>query len=57
MEIPCQEGDIYDTLSSINTVVKKIQQQQFAVITPPNAEICNMCDIRHRCKQEKIIER
>jgi CRISPR/Cas system-associated exonuclease Cas4 (RecB family) len=57
MEIPCQQRDVYDTLSSIDGAVEKIQQRQFAVLTPPNAEICNLCDLRHLCKQEKIIGR
>jgi len=56
MEIPCHEDDVQDTIRYLDNIATKIQQQQFTIITPPGPEICKMCDVRHLCKKEKIIE-
>jgi len=55
MEIPCHEDDVQRTIHYLDNIVTKIQQQQFTIITPPDPEICKMCDVRHLCKKEKII--
>jgi len=55
MEIPCHEEDVQRTIHYLDNIVTKIQQQQFTIITPPEPEICKMCDVRHLCKKEKII--
>ena len=55
MEVPYQEEDMKLVLSSVDDIVAKIQQRQFAVITPPAPEICKACDVRRLCRKERII--
>jgi len=55
MEIPYQEEDMHQALCHVDDIVAKIQQRQFAVITPPAPEICKACDVRRLCRKERII--
>lgn len=55
MEIRCHEEIVQRTINYLDNIVTKIQQQQFTIITPPEPEICKMCDVRYLCQKEKII--
>ena len=36
-------------------IVRRIQAREFAVTTPPEARICQECDLRMLCHSEGII--
>lgn len=55
MEIPYQEEDVKQVICYVDEIAAKIQQQQFAVITPPEPGVCKMCDVRRLCRKEGII--
>jgi len=55
MDIPCNQAVVEQAVDSVHEIIMQIQQQQFAVKVPPDASICQTCDVRRLCKKEKII--
>ncbi len=56
MVIPFQREAIIEVGRYFDEIVTKIQRGQFTVTTPPGPNVCNICDIRHLCATEGIIQ-
>lgn len=55
MVIPYQKESIEEAGEHFDQVVRHIQKQDFAVVTPPESNICKECDLRFLCRGEGII--
>lgn len=55
MEIPCQSEHVKQANRYFDDIAARIKRQEFAVVKPPGAEVCRVCDIRHLCKKQGVI--
>lgn len=56
MVLPYDPRRVEEAGRYFDETVRRIQAQDFAVTTPPEAAICKECDLRMLCRSEKIIE-
>jgi DNA helicase-2/ATP-dependent DNA helicase PcrA len=56
MEIPYQSEKMSKINTDLESVVEHIKKKNFHVSKPPAIEICQRCDIRHLCRQDRVIE-
>ena len=56
MEIPYQAEKMKKINTDLENVVENIEKKNFHVHRPPAIEICQLCNIRHLCRQDRIIE-
>jgi DNA helicase-2/ATP-dependent DNA helicase PcrA len=56
MEIAYSAEKIAMMDQTIEETVSKIEQKKFHVWKPPAAEICQRCDLRHLCLQDRVIK-
>jgi DNA helicase-2/ATP-dependent DNA helicase PcrA len=56
MEIPYQPEKVKKMKDDLESVVENIQAANFHVRQPPDIGICQRCDIRYLCKQDRVIE-
>ena len=52
---PYRPEKVSQAAEHFDSVVKKIQQEEYGVVTPPERKICKNCDIRNLCWNEGII--
>ncbi|GCE25559.1 DNA helicase II [Dictyobacter alpinus] len=55
MEIPFHEEDLEQVNRYFDTISSQILTKQFNVGTPPQATVCQSCDIRYLCQKQGII--
>ncbi len=55
MVIPYEKSSIEEAGKHFDQTVRRIQNQDFAVVTPPEPKICKECDLRSLCRSEGII--
>ena len=56
MEIPYQAGMMKKMSANLESVAENIKNKHFHVRKPPAVEVCQRCDIRHLCRQDRVIE-
>lgn len=56
MEIPYDGEEIAKIRKDLQKTVLNIESKKFMVWKPPAREICQRCDLRHLCQQDRIIE-
>jgi ATP-dependent exoDNAse (exonuclease V) beta subunit len=56
MEIPYQPEKVKKMKDDLESVVENIQTANFHVRQPPDIGICQRCDIRYLCQQDRVIE-
>ncbi len=54
-EVPYNNEDISQAYHYVDEVAANIKRGQFAVLQPPEPEVCQVCNIRHLCRKENII--
>jgi DNA helicase-2/ATP-dependent DNA helicase PcrA len=57
MVLPYDPARVEEAGRYFDDTVRRIQAREFAVTTPPEAAICNECDLRMLCHAEGIISR
>jgi DNA helicase II / ATP-dependent DNA helicase PcrA len=57
MVLPYDPRRVEEAGRHFDETVRRIQAQEFAVITPPEAAICKECDLRMLCHAEGVISR
>src|SRR5579875_281052 len=55
MEIPCQSEHVEKAGCHFDDIAARIKRREFAVVKPPEPEVCRVCDIRHLCKKQGVI--
>ncbi|SEH13887.1 ATP-dependent helicase [Thermoleophilum album] len=55
MVLPYDPARVEEAGRHFDEVVRRIQAREFAVTTPPEAAICQECDLRMLCRSENII--
>jgi DNA helicase-2/ATP-dependent DNA helicase PcrA len=55
MVLPYDARRVEEAGRHFDEVVSRIQAEEFAITTPPEAAICKECDIRSLCSAEGII--
>jgi len=55
MMLPYDPLRVEEAGRHFDDTVRRIQAQEFAVKTPPEAAICKECDLRHLCISEGIL--
>ncbi len=55
MVLPYDEGRVEAAGRHFDDTVRRMQSQEFTVITPPESAICKECDIRYLCASEGIL--
>ncbi len=56
MEIPYQAEMMKKMSANLESVAENIKNKHFHVRQPPAVEVCQRCDIRHLCQQDRVIE-
>ena len=55
MVLPYDPKRVEEANRYFDETVRRIQAREFAVTTPPEAAICNECDLRLLCHAEEIL--
>jgi len=55
MVLPYEPKRVEEAGRYFDETVRRIQAHEFAVTTPPEATICQECDLRRLCRAEGII--
>ncbi len=56
MEIPYQAEKMQTISTNLESIAEHIENKHFHVRKPPAVEVCQRCDIRHLCLQDRVIE-
>ena len=55
MVLPYDPARVEETGRHFDQTVRRIEAQEFEVVTAPEAAICKECDLRHLCISEGLL--